>query len=386
MCTMKDAFPSMGRRLHLASAASLLSIPLALGLVSTLTWSAQAAAQELAQTVTEASGQVQEPGDRAASVPVVPQQIRYAGKLSARAGEQVEAEFRIYAAPDGGEPLWTEAQQVQVQLDGSYSVLLGAASPAGLPQAVFAGGAARWLGVSVDRSQEQERVLLSSVPYAMKSADAESLAGHAASDFVTQEQLAALAAASAPAALASQSAAASAEARPDDSGPITGVGTANAIALFTGANAIGNANIVQSGMEIGINETTPAAMLDVGGTETVRGELALPSTNTATTGGGFSSQPLELSASAWSTAVPGAVAQNFVLESTATGNNTATPGGSLQVLYGSGTNSPTPTGFYISSNGKVTFTNGQTFPDTLANVVANSPLTAVTSAGISTIG
>src|SRR5208282_5749310 len=101
---------------------------------------------------------------------------------------------------------------------------LGATSSKGLPQTVFAGGAARWLGVSVDRSQEQERVLLSSVPYAMKSADAESLAGHAASDFVTQEQLAALAAASTSAA---QSSSASPEAHPEGVGPITGVGTTN---------------------------------------------------------------------------------------------------------------------------------------------------------------
>ena len=36
---------------------------------------------------------------------------------------------------------------------------LGSASPAGLPQSVFAGGAARWLGVSVERGQELERVL-----------------------------------------------------------------------------------------------------------------------------------------------------------------------------------------------------------------------------------
>ena len=357
---------SLAGTLRVAVAATMICIP------ACLAASAQEPAQEAGHAITAAA--------------VVPQQVRHTGKLAVRAGETVEAEFRIYAAQEGGEPLWAETQQVQVQLDGSYSVLLGAASPAGLPQTVFAGGAARWLGVSVDRSPEQERVLLSSVPYAMKSADAESLAGHAASDFVTQEQLAALAASSAPAAQAVQSATASPEAHPDGSGPITGVGTTNTLALFTGANAIGNANIVQSGTDIGINVATPAATLDVGGTATVRGALSLPSVTTATTGGGSSSQPLELSGSAWSTTIPGPVAQNFALEASATGNNTATPGGTLQLLYSSGSNSLTTTGFYISSNGKVNFASGQTFPNTLANVVANSPLTAVTSAGISTIG
>jgi len=365
MQTEKKSLLSLSKPLCFA-AATLVWIPFALG--------------------TSAQEPAAEGGHAVIAAAVVPQQVRHAGKLAVRAGETVEAEFRIYAAPEGGEPLWTEAQQVQVQLDGSYSVLLGVASPAGLPQTVFAGGAARWLGVSVDRSPEQERVLLSSVPYAMKSADAESLAGHAASDFVTQEQLAALAAASVPAAQASQSAAASPEARPDGVGPITGVGTTNTIALFTGANAIGNSEIVQSGSDIGINEATPTATLDVGGTANVRGMLSLPATGLATTGGGKSSEPLELTGSAWSTAVPGPVAQNFALETTATGNDTATPGGTLQLLYGSGTNPLAATGFYISNNGKVTFTSGQTFPNTLANVVANSPLTAVTSAGISTIG
>ena len=162
-------FAFLGAGLLSALASSLIWIPL------TIAASAPAAAQS-------------KEGPAVAAAPVVPQQVRYAGKLTARTGEIVEAGFRIYAAAEGGDPLWTETQRVTVGEDGSYSVLLGGASPAGLPQTVFAGGAARWLGVSVERSAEQERVLLSSVPYAMKSADAESLAGHAASDFVTQNR------------------------------------------------------------------------------------------------------------------------------------------------------------------------------------------------------
>ena len=166
---MRRFSASSGRQLRLAQAASLIWIALCMG----------ASAQDAIQP-TEATGAI--------AAPVIPQQVRYTGKLVTRSGDTVEAVFRIYAAADGGEPLWTETQRVTVAEDGSYSVLLGAASPAGLPQAVFAGGAARWLGISVERAPEQDRSLLSSVPYAMKSADSESLAGHAAADFVTQAQ------------------------------------------------------------------------------------------------------------------------------------------------------------------------------------------------------
>ena len=158
---------------------------------------------------------------------MVPQQVPHGGKIADRTGATVEAEFRIYAAQEGGEPLWTETQQVTVAQDGSYTVLLGGASPSGLPQAVFAVGAARWLGVSVDRGQELERVLLSSVPYAMKSADAESLAGHAAADFVTQAQLAALA--------GQRTAVPAPDVQPETSGAVTGSGTNGTVPLWTGA-------------------------------------------------------------------------------------------------------------------------------------------------------
>lgn len=198
-------------------------------MVASLTWivviivaSATGAAQEAVQG-TEAPV--------VAIAPVVPQQVRYAGKLATRAGDTVEAVFRIYATERGGDPLWTETQRVTVAEDGAYTVLLGGASAAGLPQTIFAGGAARWLGVSVEQGAEQDRVLLSSVPYAMKSADAESLASHAASDFVTQEQLAQLAQSSAQ---AGQPGGATSAITPLTSGTVTGSGTSGTVPLWTG--------------------------------------------------------------------------------------------------------------------------------------------------------
>jgi len=229
---------------------------------------------------------------------LVPQQVRYAGKLPTRTAATVEAETRIYEADQGGDPIWSELQRIPVAQDGSYSVLLGSASSGGLPQAVFAGGAARWLSVSVERGPEQERVLLSSVPNAMKSADAQSLAGHAVSEFVAQEQLAALAHS---AAVPVQPSAAAPEGDPNAGGTVTGSGTAGTIPFWTGILTPGNSAITQLGSNIGINLAAPSDTLDVGGKATIRGALTVVPTTPATTAAGENSQHLNLTADAWST-------------------------------------------------------------------------------------
>jgi len=331
----------------------------------------------IAQDSPEAPAQITTP-----TAPVVPQQVRYAGKLAARPGDTVEAVFRIYAAAEGGDPLWTETQQVTLSEDGSYSVLLGGANSAGLPQAVFAGGAARWLGVSVDRSPEQERVLLSSVPYAMKSADAESLSGHPASDFVTQSQLAAQ---------INQVAAQSVQAgnvtpaiTPDTSGTVTGSGTAGTVPLWTGTLTQGNSEIYQVGSDIGINETAPTATLDVNGTENVRGTVNLPALATATSTTGQRSQLIELSASAWSSTAKAPVSPTFKLLTNFVNNNTSSAGGQLEFHYGNGTASNNV--LTIAGTGVISFAPGQTFPGTIASVTGTSPITATTTSGAVSLG
>ena len=258
----------------------------------------------------DATTQAGPPGVVAAA-PVIPQQVRYAGTLSNRSGDTVEAVFNIYAAQEGGEPLWTETQQVTVEMDGSYTVLLGSASRAGLPQSLFAGGAARWLGISVERAPELARVLLSSVPYAMKSADAQSLAGHPAADFVTQEQLSQLSTQREQPGLTANT-----------SGTVTGSGTAGTIPMWTGALTQGNSNIFQVGSAIGINEPTPATTLDVNGSGMFRGTLTIPAGGTATTSTGYFSQFSQWSTSAWSTTAAAAVAPTFKLYAKPLGNNT----------------------------------------------------------------
>jgi hypothetical protein len=350
---MKSAFSS-GRCL----AASLLCFPLAFGVSSYAV--PQAPAPEVA------------PSSAAAAAPVVPQQVRYAGKLATRAGDTVEAVFRIYAGAEGGDPLWTETQKIAVGEDGSYTVLLGAATPSGLPQTVFAGGVARWLGVSVERGPELDRVMLASVPYAMKSADAEALAGHAATDFVTQAQLAQLAAQTQTA----QPAVATPAEQPEGGGTtVTGSGTAGTVPLWTGAATQGNSNIVQVGNEIGINEATPAAMLDVGGTANIRGQFNLPSVATATTTSGSPSELLQMSGSAWSTTTNAAVGQNFKFAVEPLNNNTATPSSYLLLQYQPGAGAASNL-LSIANTGVITFVPSQTFPGTISGVLGTSPIIA----------
>lgn len=102
------------------------------------------------------------------------------------AGSVETVTLAIYAEEKGGTPLWEETQQVAVDSNGRYSVLLGATRPDGLPLDLFASGEARWLGRRFERGgePEQARVLLASVPYALKAADTDTLGGRPASDYL----------------------------------------------------------------------------------------------------------------------------------------------------------------------------------------------------------
>src|SRR5580700_554662 len=92
--------------------------------------------------------------------------------------------FAIYADQSNGAPLWMETQNVQADTKGNYIVQLGSTKPEGLPLDLFTSGGARWLEVTINGGQEQPRILLLSVPYALKAADAETVGGLPASAFM----------------------------------------------------------------------------------------------------------------------------------------------------------------------------------------------------------
>ena len=77
--------------------------------------------------------------------------------------------FSLYKDQQGGSPLWVETQNVKADTSGHYTALLGSASGEGVPLSLFSSGEAQWLGVQVQGQPAQPRVLLVSVPYALKA-------------------------------------------------------------------------------------------------------------------------------------------------------------------------------------------------------------------------
>jgi hypothetical protein len=158
----------------------------------------------------------------------------------------------------------------------------------------------------------------------------------------------------------------------------TAGGTVNLLAKFDAAADITKSQIFDNGTNVGIGNTAPAAKLDVSGSGIFRGFLQLPATGTATSTLGFNSQPFDLLASAWNTSgTPAAVSEHFRWQAEPVGNNTISPSGKLNLLFASGTGTPAETGLSISSNGRITFASGQTFPGTgtITGVIAGTDLT-----------
>src|SRR5271168_4129421 len=124
----------------------------------------------------------------AASAPTaVPSLVPYSGAAIDSNGQPLAgdaaATFLIYKDEQGGEPLFTETQTVLLDGTGHYRVQLGATLANGVPMDLFSSGEARWLEVQIAGQPPQPRVLLASVPYALKAADAATLGGLPASAY-----------------------------------------------------------------------------------------------------------------------------------------------------------------------------------------------------------
>lgn len=296
----------------------------------------------------------------------VPHLVNYSGKALDAAGKPLAGiagvTFAIYKVQSEGSPLWLETQNVIADSKGNYTIQLGATKPEGLPLELFSSPEARWLGVRVNGGEEQPRVLLLSVPYALKAADAETIGGLPPSAFVLAGP--ATSNGSSPAATSSTP-------QPLVTGTIpvtTAGGTVNKLAKFDDSADITNSIIFDNGTNVGIGNTAPGAKLDVSGTGIFRGALTLPATAAATATAGKNSQPLNFTASSFSSSTLKAVNETFRWQGEAVGNNSATPLGKLNLLFGSGTAAPTETGLSISNKGQITFASGQTFPATVGSV------------------
>ena len=298
---------------------------------------------------------------------VVPRLVNYSGHAIDAHGKSITGiagvTFAIYRDQEGGSPLWLETQNITADTRGNYTVQLGSTKGEGLPVDLFNTKESRWLGVRVSGQEEQPRVLLLSVPYALKAADAETLGGLPASAFM----------------LAAPTPTGGAKSASDNSiadlstgsalpPPLSGSGTTDFVPLWTSNSAIGSSVLFQSGTgssaKVGINTTTPTATLDVKGTATLHGPLTMPAINTANSSSGSNSQPQTLVASVFNSTTNTAVNQKFRWQAEAVGNNTSSAGGSLNLLYAPGSGNPAETGLKIGGNGRITFASGQTFPGT----------------------
>ncbi len=211
----------------------------------------------------------------------VPNLVNYSGVLNDANGKPLNratsVTFAFYADEQGGEPLWSETQEVQPGAEGRYTVLLGAMSEEGLPADLFAAGEARWLGIQAEGETEMPRIRLLSVPYALKAGDAQTLGGLPASAFLQAP----------PKSAGGQ---AKKDAVPLTAPAVTGSGTAGYLPVWDSTSDITTSALFQSGTApsamVGVNTANPGQALDIdsGSLIVENGELMLPQTTSLTSG------------------------------------------------------------------------------------------------------
>ena len=358
----------------------MISRRISLALVATAALASTAFQICVAQTAQNLNSQSAAPLAASAST-AVPALVPFSGIITEPDGKPISGQttvtFLIFKDQEGGEPLFAETQSVTPDSSGHYRVQLGATLANGLPAELFATGEARWLEVQVAGQMPQPRVLMASVPYALKAADSATLGGLPASAFV-------LAGSKASADLAATvSAAATTASAVTTTGGISGY-----LPEFTGASTIADSPVFVSGANVGIGIAAPSATLDVNGTAlvsgaltakggaTIDGTLELAPSGTATTAAGFDSQILKFYTSAYNSTSDAVLNPRFEWEAEVTANSTASPSATLNLLSSTTAAGAAETGFHFNANGTINFAKGQTFPGT---GTGNGTITGVTA-------
>jgi hypothetical protein len=180
----------------------------------------------------------------------------------------------IYADEQGGTPLWQETQTVTLDDRGRYALLLGATS-GGIPPEIFGSTAPHWPGTRFERPGEVEgqRVRLTSVPYALRAANADTLGGRPASDYLLATGQ------------TSDGMAATPATRSDVAAP---AGTANFIPKYVDGINFGDSVLYNAGTQVGLGTTTPFDMFHISFNNPGGNFTGLAVQNTANTATSFS--------------------------------------------------------------------------------------------------
>lgn len=199
--------------------------------------------------------------------PVVPRLVRVTNTFHPANGLPTSVEsvtLSIYSEEHEGAPLWSETQNVNVDAEGRYNVVMGSTRAEGVSTELFVTDEPRWLGVTFNRpgEREQPRMLLVSVPYALKAVDSETLGGRPASAYLLAPA-GASAGDAAPGALGDSHGSLPASLERKSLTPLVTSGATNCIGVFTNSTDLGCSVMRQSGNNIGVGTTTPGATLDV---------------------------------------------------------------------------------------------------------------------------
>ena len=161
----------------------------------------------------------------------------------------------IYDSETGGAPIWQETQSIRLEADGRYTIVVGSTFGDGIPADIFSSAPERWVGTVFSRGGELEgpRVRLTSVPYALRASNADTLGGLPASAFLRAP------AGGAKGDTGSSVILAAGEPAPADVLP----GFATSLAKYVDANNVGSSAVWESGGLVGVNTSAPLDIMHV---------------------------------------------------------------------------------------------------------------------------
>lgn len=175
----------------------------------------------------------------------------------------------LYTRSDGGEPIWEEVQAISLDAEGRYTVVLGVTRRDGIPPDVVEAGA-EWLGVRFDRPLEHEsaRTRLTSVPYALRAASADTLGGRPASDYLLAPSAAGESSRATRTGTSGDAARDTTAAEQPVTANLVLPGSTNYLAKYVNSVDLGASAIAESAGRLGLGTTAPADQLHVQFTNT----------------------------------------------------------------------------------------------------------------------